>query len=522
MQSRIAIVVAVVLTGAISLRAFGLRSRSLWFDEAFTWQLVQFPFAEMFVRATQDNSPPFYYIALYAWCALFGNSALAMRSLSVICGTAAIVGTYALAQELNQFAEDNAPRPAGSTSAMRGPNAEAVQSMNGSPVLGAALLASSPFQITMSAEARPYALGVLLAVVSTWAFVRIMRHAATWPTLVVYWAATTLFVYTHHFAWFIVAGQAVFAISSELFTQRCSPWNLLRSIPLQQLVASFFCAIAAYSPWLPILLRQTTQVHESFWIPSPTALDISTLVYRMFALPTIGVEVDPVDALTAGMLFLMAVACFVWRATTADALLISLIIAGAGLPLVLSWAVVSLMNPRYFIFVHVFMLLAISSLIARTSSLFSRRLLGAMAIGASILAYFAYCRQVELGNAEDGFIGVAAYLDNKRLGRDPVVVCRPYAFFPVLAHAQRKDDIRLYVKDHLLHFYGIAALTEDLLCSDRALEYRPGKTRRLWLVERDDAVFRMPDRWKRNLRATFGDDFMPERMLYVTECIADP
>ncbi|MEX2141662.1 MAG: hypothetical protein WD894_20520, partial [Pirellulales bacterium] len=70
----------------------------------------------------------------------------------------------------------------------------------------------------------------------------------------------------------------------------------------------------------------------------------------------------------------------------------------------------------------------------------------------------------------------------------------------------------------LLHFYGVAALTPDTIVSDRALRYRAGSSSALWLIEMEDVVFELPNGWKRNLSATFKDDFVPARELYVTEC----
>jgi hypothetical protein len=54
---------ALVSIGAVWLRCYGLTSRTLWLDEAFTWKLVSFPFVEMLRRATEDNSPPLCHAA---------------------------------------------------------------------------------------------------------------------------------------------------------------------------------------------------------------------------------------------------------------------------------------------------------------------------------------------------------------------------------------------------------------------------------------------------------------------------
>jgi uncharacterized membrane protein len=505
------------LCGAIGLRANGSYAKALWFDEAFTWQLTQFPLLEMLERATEDNSPPLYYVLLQGWCKVFGDSAVAMRSLSVLCGVAAVGAVYALARELNRFPQVErvahphpSPLPGGEG------DKRAI-----SPLVAAALMAASPFQIAMSGEARPYALGVLLAVLSTWGFVRIVRGRATWRAVVAYWSFTTLFVYTHHFAWFIVSGQALYALGLALWRFRWTMADLWKDRSVRQVATALVGMVVAYSLWLPTLVRQTSQVAESFWVSPPSVLGFSTLVYRLFVMPNIAVDVEPVDALTAGILFVMAIVCLTWRARAVNWLVLSLILCGIGLPLFFSSSVASIMNPRYFVFAHVFMLLGIALLIERAPTIGTCRILAVGAVCASLFAYFQYARQVDLGNPDDGFMAVAAYLDEHRTNDDPVLVSVAYAFFPVLAHAERKENIKLYVKDRVLHFHGIAALTPDLMASDRALEHREGENRRLWLVEMENVAFDLPDGWKRNLRATFLDDFVPGRELYVTQCTSN-
>jgi hypothetical protein len=487
----------------------------------------------MLDRTANDNSPPLYYVVLQGWSALFGDSPVAMRSLSVICGVGAVVAVFALARALNLLAstaavQSNLPlvcaRPTlEETIVQASPKSMTDKGPAGaiSPVVAAGLMATSPFQIAMSSEARPYALGVLLAVLSTWAFVRIEYGTGTWRTVLAYAVATTLLAYTHHFAWFVVAGQGFFALTYALSQVRWSLGKIWTIRPARQVAFGILAVGLAYSLWLPTFLRQTRQVADSFWIPPPTVLEVSSLVYRLFALPTITIQIDPVDALTAAILLMMGTACLFWRARAVDLLILSFVFTGLCLPLLFSASVVSIMNPRYFVLTHVFLLLGVAALIKRAPTVATQRILSYAAIGLSLFAYSAYCRQVNLGNPYDGFLGVAAHLDEQRNPSDPVIAGVAYAFFPVLAHARYKDNIRLYIRKPPKHFYGVAALSPALVCGDRALRPRSGSFERLWLIEMEDAIFELPSGWKRNSRATFNDDFVPDRELYVTECMAE-
>src|SRR5262245_16564124 len=76
---------ALVLIG-LGIRGHDLSARSLWFDEAFCWRLTEFPIPEMIRRVGLDNHPPLYFLLLKGWTSVFGESTMALRSLSVLLG----------------------------------------------------------------------------------------------------------------------------------------------------------------------------------------------------------------------------------------------------------------------------------------------------------------------------------------------------------------------------------------------------------------------------------------------------
>jgi predicted membrane-bound mannosyltransferase len=92
-----AVALAAIVAVGLLPRLYSLSERSLWFDEAFCWRLIQFPFFEMIEPVGRDNHPPLYFILLKAWATLFGDSAWTLRFLSVLFGLATIAGTYLFA-----------------------------------------------------------------------------------------------------------------------------------------------------------------------------------------------------------------------------------------------------------------------------------------------------------------------------------------------------------------------------------------------------------------------------------------
>jgi mannosyltransferase len=89
----------IIIFIGLVLRSYCLTSRSLWFDEAFSWRIIQFPFLEMIQRVGRDNHPPLYFVLLQGWTAVFGESALALRALSVLLGSLTILGVFVFAVE---------------------------------------------------------------------------------------------------------------------------------------------------------------------------------------------------------------------------------------------------------------------------------------------------------------------------------------------------------------------------------------------------------------------------------------
>ena len=94
---KIAVFATVVL--AFVLRVWHLDVRSIWFDEAFSWTLSSFGPLEIIQRTGSDCHPPFYYLMLWGWIKLFGDSLWAMRLLSAVCGTAAVWVAWRVGKE---------------------------------------------------------------------------------------------------------------------------------------------------------------------------------------------------------------------------------------------------------------------------------------------------------------------------------------------------------------------------------------------------------------------------------------
>src|SRR5688572_15792167 len=87
---------ALIIGVGVGLRTYHLTARSIWFDESFSWRLVQFPWSEVISRTAADAHPPLYYLVLKTWANVFGNSLFALRSLSVALAGISLALVYGL------------------------------------------------------------------------------------------------------------------------------------------------------------------------------------------------------------------------------------------------------------------------------------------------------------------------------------------------------------------------------------------------------------------------------------------
>ena len=168
-----------------------------------------------------DTNPPLYFAL--AWLVeRLGASVQALRSVSLVAGTASIPLTYLLGRW-------TVSRRAG--------------------LAAAVVMACSPFMIFFSTEARAYALVTLLALASTLALLKALG-AGRRGWWVGYAACSCAAVYAHYTAVFVLAAQFGWAMLSYPGARRA-------------LIASNLVAALGFLPWLPAFVRQARLPGES-------------------------------------------------------------------------------------------------------------------------------------------------------------------------------------------------------------------------------------------------------------------
>jgi mannosyltransferase len=218
------------------LRIYNLDYLSLWNDELFSRYYYQLGLRYMWTVGLElESSPPVYYMAIGAWMQIFGFGEAAMRSLSVVSSTIAIIIIYFLGRQLWDERRS---------------------------LLAAILLSLSAAQIYYAQEARPYALLLIPLMATLLVCTRYLQDTESNLNLFGYFTGAVLCIYTHATMVFFVAACGI-TILVWLITQ---PQLRLRNVPRWVGINIGVILVS-----LPELIGMYWHVSEDrlSWIPPP-------------------------------------------------------------------------------------------------------------------------------------------------------------------------------------------------------------------------------------------------------------
>ncbi len=312
------------LAGAIALgavlRFWHLDLKSLWMDEVITaifslgknyhdlpldvlfpLQGVQAIFTFQFGvscdqiaanLANQSTHPPLFFCLMYRWLGWMtplGSEWVAkLRSLPAVFGVGAIAAIYAV-------------------------NRIAFYPTSG--IIAALIMATSPFAVYLSQEARHYTMPMFLITLALWGLIQIQQDIFGQQRLrvwvVILWSIINILgIYVHYF--FILAFIAEIITFLLLIYRGKNQIKNQRRIYLT-LIISIFGVILSFLPWLQVMLRHS-QSSETHWLPAtmhiaPLYQTLMTWVLMVIALP---VENQPVLITVICGFLMVAFSIWLW------------------------------------------------------------------------------------------------------------------------------------------------------------------------------------------------------------------
>lgn len=232
------VVVAGFVAAGLSL-LIGMQ-QSVWFDEAYSIMIAQQPLGELLRLTAIDTHPPFYYILLKGWAAVFGWSELALRSLSALALGGAIVFGGLLIKYLFNARVATITLP---------------------------FIVFAPFVLRYGFEIRMYVIGSLIGIAATYVLVRALhakKKTTQWLLYAVYAILVALGVYTLYYVALLWIAHVVWLT-----------WITVRerqSFLKARWLLAYAGSVILFLPWLPTFLSQTNNGALAM-IPQPLALE---------------------------------------------------------------------------------------------------------------------------------------------------------------------------------------------------------------------------------------------------------
>jgi 4-amino-4-deoxy-L-arabinose transferase-like glycosyltransferase len=333
---------ACALAAAIVFIAVGI-GRPVWLDEANSVLIAGHSFSGIVDALSRDNNLPLYYFLLSGWMRVFGNSEIAVRSLSAVFYLAGCAAAFALGKRLT------------------GESRAAWYS--------AFFYESSALAILQAQNIRMYSLLGMLSALSAWCWLRVIRDRddsrGAWAWLL---AVNSLGLLTHVWFVFVLVGQLA-------ATAVCERRQLGRF-----LLAGVAAALPFSVLWGPVFWQQ---LHNGAtgWMPRLQPIFLILACTEFYG---------PVASL---LLFALAAVCAMYalrngRSSRIAPLLLIFLISIA-VPLAISFLKPIYWPGRYLIIAAASLAAVLGSILAAASPRSLAALAGLLLLAAQVPAQFA-------------------------------------------------------------------------------------------------------------------------------------
>jgi mannosyltransferase len=303
---------AALLVLAALLRLATLDLQSFWYDEAYVPVHTLHPSLVATLRSVEhrENTPPLWYVLIWAWSRVFGTGMLALRLPSALAGIATVTVAWGIGQEL-----------AGRRAA----------------IATAALVATNPLFVWYSQEARAYGLFVFMAALAMWCWLRADADPDRVPParLTAFAMSGAAALATHYFAVFLLAPMCLWLL------RRRERWRV--ALPA---VAAIVLVGAAL---VPLALAQGG--HGTQWIGEWALASRLETIPQYYLTGYSGAPLGHGIELLVALEILAAVGYGLWRMLTpreSEAALLALGVAACGvlIPVVMALAGADYLAPR--------------------------------------------------------------------------------------------------------------------------------------------------------------------------------
>lgn len=452
---RSALVLAgLVISAGVSVyvRLYRLDGLNYWFDESFTLKMSTFEFREMVVRCRADAHPPFFFLSLKWWIAIFGDAPWTTRFFSVLWSVAAVLATYGFIYEACQQGGEAEAHPRRAIFAA---------------TVGALCMALSPLQITWAQQVRMYCAVSFFAVISTWFLWRAFQKPERTGRWMAYALAELLGIYTHITLTFVFMAHMLGALLIVLQSRRRSA---LDKTTLKGLLSSGGLIALFSVPWMLIVRLQHQRVQTDFWI-MPFSLDLlGKEIQKCFT-----VYQRPIGDTNISLWVLQGIILLLLYVASRGRPFHLLVASAAALPFVMliliSVVDVNIIDARYFISGHALVCVAVGAAMYHVPTNSLRLALSLCFLAP--LSFFAsrYHAWLDTSAGHQGLPGLMTVWREYRADAEPLVYCSPKYFITGSVYADPGEPVFTQGEIGDYPFYkGTAVLSSDDFISADSLD----------------------------------------------------
>lgn len=476
------LVFLLIIVLAIAVRLYGITKASIWHDEGFTAMLAARDWSAIWQGSARDVHPPLYYELLHGWTLLFGQSALALRSLSTLAGVVVVGLGMILTKKISN---------------------------KNTALVAGLLLALNPFLIRYSQEARMYGvLGVFL-LVAVLGVIYMLDKPRSWLGYVLYSLGIAAGLYTHYFTvlavfaiWLYVIGLNRLNSKSRLiFDYR---WWLANAI-----------AVVLFMPWIPNMIAQLTRGQGLGWLPRASIQTFHDTIWQFFTFT----DAHKLTAIIYWFIpLLVIVACiYVWLSDKTKYKYSRLIILFSFVPIFLA-IIVSFFRPvfheRYFAFAVIGICIIIALAIMNIAK--QRLWLASTITVLLLITQLIGVRNVN-SQASHNMHSVMSELNNQFKSGDVIVAGELYVYFDGSFYNTTNQKILLFTGNGQPNGFGESGLIYDRDVYLNSLGDLKGEaTGRVWIVGKtgDQAYYKqIPSNWQ--LLATYQAGYSEVRLYQI-------
>lgn len=294
-------------------------TRGFWGDEAWTAGISRLPIKEIISITSQDFHPPFYYFIVHFVGGMFNFAETPVRLISTFFYLLVPLLTYFFVKLIWKSKKSS--------------HSKIIN------LISSILVLFSPILFTYAFEARSYGLLAFECIASAFIFWQAkseLKGNHKWRIL--YFLIGGVMVYTHYYAWFVLASHAFYLL---LFERK-------RIVPM---LPAALGILAVQLPWLPTLFGQTSSVKGSYWIGPMNSTTHLEFLWRIGGGDLVSIFQKPL----AYILSLTALVHFIYviikgRLTQSHKFLLTWLLVPTIIPTIISLVLFPVFFYRYLIF----------------------------------------------------------------------------------------------------------------------------------------------------------------------------